>query len=494
MDANKVKEARKYRIYPNKAQQKQIIATINGCREMWNHLLSYVYQPIQELDEIQQYPDKQKSKALYSYLNGHLEISDYDKKDNWFWSFKDLAKELGVKEKDAKEAFDNKNVTLIQGYRIKKTGLLYEELAQLAKRLNKISTKEVKEEYSRLKHYDSDALENVRRQLKSAFDMHFKNPSKFGLPRFKSYRSTLYSGSFTTSGVKPSGKVGMCYINEAGKIKLGKMDKGNTWIKFINHYPVSDDARMYAVTFIRSSEDKYYATLHYEMNKHTRQYSKTSNKVGIDMNTVKHGLSTDSGKQFLPPDNTKLEKKLHREERKLAKRKENSKKRIIELQKEAETNPLVHVPTLQECSNYQKQRLVVAKLRTRITNRTEYWRKVTTSEIIKDNDIIAIEDLKTKKMTKKQKGRGSAQSRGLHKAMLDVGFYNLRAKLEYMAKWNDKEVIAVNPAHTSQTCHECGYVNTELQIENREWTCKQCGKHLIRDVNAAQNILSKALQ
>lgn len=483
MDANKVKEARKYRIYPNKEQQEQIIATINGCREMWNHLLSYVYEPVQELDEIQQYPDRQKSKAMYSYLEGHLEIAEYSKKNNRFWSFKDLAKELDVKKDSIEEAFEDKNVALIQGYCVKKTGLLYEELTQLAKRLSKISPKMIKDKYPRLKQFDSTALGYVKRQLKTAFDSHFKNPGTFSLPRFKGYRSTLYQGTFSSDKL-------MSYVIDEKHLKLGKIEGP---VRFVNHYPVPEGSRMYKMTVRRTSDNKYYATLHYEMDRHTRNYDKTGNKVGIDMNTVKHGLSTDTGNQFLPPNNTKLEKKLHREERKLARRRENAKKKIIELRKEAETNPLIHVLTLQECSNYQKQRIVVARLRNRITERTEYWRKVTASTIVRNNDKIAIEDLKTKDMTKKKKGKGAAEARALHKAVLDVGFYNLRAKLEYMADWNGKKVVAVDPAYTSKTCHKCGYVNSNLELKDREWDCRQCGSHIIRDVNAAQNILSRAL-
>ena len=95
MDPNKVVEARKYRIYPTKVQQEQIKGTINACREIWNHLLSYVYKPVTELDEIQNAPDREKSRKMYDYIDGALIIENDDKKQ-YFSSYKTLAKYLGI--------------------------------------------------------------------------------------------------------------------------------------------------------------------------------------------------------------------------------------------------------------------------------------------------------------------------------------------------------------------------------------------------------------
>lgn len=492
MDDNKVKEARKYRIYPNQAQEEQIKLTINACREMWNHLLAYAYQPVQELDEIKNAPDRKRSKMMYDYLKGHLEIikqdDGTDAKQQWQYSYKNVAKIVGVKEKWLKELVesdDNKKIN-INGYEIKKVGMLYEDLKDLVKRLNKISPKMIKNEYPRLKMVDSAALMYAKRQLKTAFDSFFKNPGYFGLPTFKSYKSTLYQGSYTTSG----GNKMMAYIKDDKHLKLGKT-KG--LVKFVNHYPVSGDARLYKVTIRRTPSNEYFATLHYEMDEHTHSSSKTGNKVGIDMNIAKNGLATDQGAIIKPSDITELDKRLQREKRKLSRRQHNAIEQIQFDKEEHKKNELYHVRNLTEFGRYQKQRLKVARLQERINNKKFDFEKKITTQIVDNNDLIAIEDLSSKNMTQKGKGKGAKAKRKLNKDILGMSFYALRAKMEYKAEWSGKQVVAVDPAYTSKTCFECGNINNSLTTE-REWTCPHCGTHLIRDVNAAQNILKKALK
>ena len=63
--------------------------------------------------------------------------------------------------------------------------------------------------------------------------------------------------------------------------------------------------------------------------------------------------------------------------------------------------------------------------------------------------------------------------------------------LQYKCDWNDKQLIKIDRFYpSSQMCNGCGYVNKQVRNLNvREWTCPNCGKHHDRDVNAARNIL-----
>ena len=75
----------------------------------------------------------------------------------------------------------------------------------------------------------------------------------------------------------------------------------------------------------------------------------------------------------------------------------------------------------------------------------------------------------------------------------------LHSFLRYWQTWDDSLdpaffVKRKVPKYTTQTCHNCGYImkgEEKLTLEIREWTCPVCGKHHIRDVNAAQNLLAK---
>ena len=67
--------------------------------------------------------------------------------------------------------------------------------------------------------------------------------------------------------------------------------------------------------------------------------------------------------------------------------------------------------------------------------------------------------------------------------------------LQYKAEWNVKQVVKIGRYYpSSKTCHHCGYVNQDLSLSDRQWTCPACGTVMDRDVNAAQNILDEGLR
>lgn len=73
--------------------------------------------------------------------------------------------------------------------------------------------------------------------------------------------------------------------------------------------------------------------------------------------------------------------------------------------------------------------------------------------------------------------------------------------MENKAKMYGRTVILVNPAYTTQTCYDCGYIcghtdksaHDKLKLKDREWTCPSCHHHHIRDINAAKNILDRGI-
>ena len=89
---------------------------------------------------------------------------------------------------------------------------------------------------------------------------------------------------------------------------------------------------------------------------------------------------------------------------------------------------------------------------------------------------------------------GMVKNHKLAKHISDASWGTFVRLLEYKADWNDKQVIKINRFYpSSKTCCECGWINQDLNLSIREWTCKN-GHTLDRDLNAAKNILSEGLK
>ena len=113
--------------------------------------------------------------------------------------------------------------------------------------------------------------------------------------------------------------------------------------------------------------------------------------------------------------------------------------------------------------------------------KTDYIHKIT-NELVKNYDVIKVEDLNIRGMMKNYK---------LAEAICECNWYQFIQTLEYKCAWNDKTLIKIDRFYpSSQMCSECGYVEKKVRNLNvRGWTCCNCGCHHDRDVNAARNIL-----
>ena len=136
-----------------------------------------------------------------------------------------------------------------------------------------------------------------------------------------------------------------------------------------------------------------------------------------------------------------------------------------------------------QSNRYEKQRLKVARIYEKITNSRMDLIHKTTTNLIKQFDTIYLEDLNVKGMMKNHK---------LAKAIGDVSWGKFIDVLEYKALWNDKQVIHIDRFFpSSKTCSKCGWINNQLTLKDRNWTCSECGSVHDRDFNAAINILNE---
>jgi putative transposase len=141
---------------------------------------------------------------------------------------------------------------------------------------------------------------------------------------------------------------------------------------------------------------------------------------------------------------------------------------------------------LQDFKNREKARLRLVKCHQHISNaRNDFLHKLSKA-IIDENQVIVVEDLNVKGMT---------QNRHLAKSISDSGWSTFVTYLEYKAKWYERKLVKVDRFYPStKTCSNCGYINKDLALSDREWTCPVCGTHHDRDINASRNLYLVGLE
>ena len=253
---------------------------------------------------------------------------------------------------------------------------------------------------------------------------------------------------------------------------LGKIRyKGST--KMLQKLFSMQEIRIGTITIIKDACGDYFASFQLASDSpFVKNLSKTGSKVGIDLNI--ENFYADSNGNFVgnPKYYHKVKKRLAKAQRKLSKRMYRAKK---------ENRPL------KNANNYQKQRLLVARMMRGIMNRRKNFLHNQSITLINNHDLVVAEELRSKNMMK---------NHALASSIQDNGWRIFLSMMTYKAKLYDKEFITVSPKNTTQTCHVCGHImagKEKLTLKNREWVCPACGSYHIRDVNAAINILHKGL-
>lgn len=237
----------------------------------------------------------------------------------------------------------------------------------------------------------------------------------------------------------------------------------------------SAETRIGTVTITKDAIGSFFLSMQLASDAPFVTMSKQTNRqVGIDLNT-ENFLTSSDGQVIANPRYYRIIKgRLAKAQRILSRRARRAKKEHR---------------SLRESRNYQKQRLLAAKIHTQIFSRRRAFLHQLSTTLIKNHDLVVAEELRSKNMLK---------NHALAMSIADVGWRTFLEMLTYKAELYGRQFITVNPKNTTQTCHDCGFVmgtgsTKKLTLADREWTCPKCHVHHIRDHNAAQNILTKGI-
>ena len=306
-----------------------------------------------------------------------------------------------------------------------------------------------KGKYEWLKEVDSLALANVQLSLETAYRNFFCN-SSVGFPKFKSKHKG--HNSYTTNLVNGNIKLG-----KEGFLKLPKLGK----VKIKRHRQIPENYQLKSVTVSFSPSGKYYASILYEYTVEIKkEKNKAENVLGLDFSMPELYVDSNGYTPKYPHPYRESQKKLAKEQRKLSRRKKGGK-------------------------NYKKQKEKVARLHEHTANQRKDFLHKLSRQIVKAYDVVCIEDLNMKGMSK---------ALNFGKSVADNAWGMFVNMLSYKLQAEGKNLIKIDKWFpSSKKCSNCGRVKSKLSLSERTYQC-ECGFVSGRDVNAAINIRNEGLR
>ena len=318
--------------------------------------------------------------------------------------------------------------------------------------------KSFKEEWKFLTKVSAQALANSYMDCMTAFNNFFnsiKGKSK-AVQKFPKFHKKGQKDSFRIAALKTS-KGYDIRIEDLEYVKVPKLGL----IKFKNYNNLDwSKVHIYNITIKKTPTNKYFASLCVEVNE-PEYVEPKFDACGFDLG-LKDFCIFDTGEVIENPKYyKKTEYKIKKTQRQLSKCKKFSK-------------------------NYKKVNLKLAKLHEKIKNQRKDFQYKVSRKIVNENQVIVSEDLNV---------RGMLKNHRIAKSIQDASFSSFCNMIAYKALEQHRQYIKIGTFYpSSKLCHCCGFKYKGLKLEERFWTCPECGIYLDRDENAAINILNEGLK
>ena len=301
-----------------------------------------------------------------------------------------------------------------------------------------------KSEFEFLKEVDCQALSFEQMHLQQAYRNFFNKP-KTGFPKFKSKKHS--KRTYTTNYV---------WLKDE-KLKLGKLGQ----IQFKYHRKIPADYKIKSATITQRASGRFYISIITEYEAEVPNIVLDRNKaLGLDYSSPHFYVDNQNNEALQEHFFRESETKLAKEQRKLSLMKYGS-------------------------NNYYKQKQVVGRIHEHIENQRKDFIEKKSTELANNYDIVCVEDINLQNLSRTLR---------FGKATMDNGFGLFRVRLEQKLSILGKRFVKIDKWFpSSKMCRFCGAVNKELDLKDREWDCG-CGAHLLRDENAAINILNEGLR
>ena len=206
-------------------------------------------------------------------------------------------------------------------------------------------------------------------------------------------------------------------------------------------------------------------------NPNIQPLSGCTKSIGLDVG-ITSLLTTSDGEKIANPKHFKRHRrKLKRVQKSLCRKKKGSSNRAKGGGSPGEASP-----------GDTPSRVKVARAHGKIADsRLDFLHKLTT-QLVRDNQTIVVEDLSVKNMVRNPK---------LSRAISDASWSELVRQLDYKSEWYGRTLVKIDRWFpSSKRCGNCGHIVESLPLNIREWDCPRCVTHHDRDINAARNLLA----
>jgi putative transposase len=318
-----------------------------------------------------------------------------------------------------------------------------QERIDYAQTSNLLTSWKQQEDLDFLNEVSSVPLQQSLRNLQKAFTNFFAGRAKY--PNFKK-KHNGGSAQFTQSAFKwKDGQVFLAKCIQPLPIRWSRQ--------------IPDGCTPSTITVKLTASGRWYVSLLVD-DPTVKPLPSSDKSIGLDVGITSLIVTNDGEKIANPKHFKRLRKKLRRVQKALKRKQKGSK-------------------------NRDKARLRVAKVHAQIADaRTDFLHKLTT-QLVRENQTIVVEDLAIKNMVKNHK---------LALSISDASWGELIRQLTYKCEWYGRELIKIDRWFpSSKRCANCGHIVEKMPLNVREWECPKCEANHDRDINAANNILAAGL-